>query len=416
MIKRDLYDELIQHLDFKEITIIIGPRQVGKTTLMQMIFDRLTSQGERCVFFNLDFEADKKYFESQKNLLKKIKLEFGENRGYVFIDEMQRKHDAGLFLKGIYDKNLPYKYIVSGSGSLELKEKIHESLTGRKRLFELNPVSFWEFVNYKTSYRYINTLSEFFHIERETANDLLEEYLNFGGYPRIILESELKEKYRIMNEIFSSYIQRDVAYLLNVDKSDSFSLMIKLLANQVGQLVVYSDLSKNLGISLSALKNYLWYAEKTFIIKRISPFFRNKKKEITKSPVFYFYDLGLRNYTLDLLGNINQPSNYGFLFQNLIINMLQEKFLFSGTAIHFWRTTDKAEVDFVISKGMECIPVEVKYKSLKSPEITRSLRSFINKYDPKIAYIINLNLNTDIMINSTMIKFLSIFDLFEFEI
>ncbi|MCL4279629.1 MAG: AAA family ATPase, partial [Ignavibacteriaceae bacterium] len=153
LIKRLLYNEIKDHLRAKEISIIIGPRQVGKTTLMLELLNSLKDTGEKALFLNLDYENDKRFFENQDLLLSKIKLEIG-NDGYVFIDEIQRKENAGIFIKGIYDLHLPYKFILSGSGSLELKEKIQESLVGRKRLFELLPVTFKEFVNYKTEYRY----------------------------------------------------------------------------------------------------------------------------------------------------------------------------------------------------------------------------------------------------------------------
>ncbi|MDP8216192.1 MAG: AAA family ATPase, partial [Candidatus Kaelpia imicola] len=138
MIQRDLFSDLKDHLFKKEISFIIGPRQAGKTTLMLLLKNYLEKEGERTLFLNLDVETDKQFFISQENLIAKIKLELGEDRGFVFIDEIQRKKDAGIFLKGIYDQNLPYKLIVSGSGSVELKEKIHESLLGRKREFLLS--------------------------------------------------------------------------------------------------------------------------------------------------------------------------------------------------------------------------------------------------------------------------------------
>ncbi len=107
----------------------------------------------------------KDFFSTQEKLLNKIRLELGTEKGFVFIDEIQRKENAGLFLKGIYDMGLPYKFIISGSGSIELKEKIHESLAGRKRLFELSTVTFMEFVDFRTDYHYSNRISEFFNIE-----------------------------------------------------------------------------------------------------------------------------------------------------------------------------------------------------------------------------------------------------------
>ena len=167
MIKRKLFQELVDHLPQKEMSLIIGPRQAGKTTLMEMLKAHLDKSGERALFLNLDIEWDRPHFESQAALLKKIELELGgQQHGYVFIDEIQRKEDAGLFLKGLFDLNLPYKFIVSGSGSLELKQKIHESLVGRKRLFELSTITFEEFSNHRTDYRYEQNLAEM-HVFRQ---------------------------------------------------------------------------------------------------------------------------------------------------------------------------------------------------------------------------------------------------------
>ena len=118
MIKRTLFPKLVKHLKEKEITFIVGPRQCGKTTVMLWLKDYLEKKKYKTLFLNLDVEADNNYFNSQSFLIKKIQLEFGKDKGYIFIDEIQRKENAGLFLKGIYDLNLPYKFIVSGSGIL----------------------------------------------------------------------------------------------------------------------------------------------------------------------------------------------------------------------------------------------------------------------------------------------------------
>ena len=412
IIKRDLFEELKNHLSAKEISLIVGPRQVGKTTLMLLLKEYLERKREKTLFLNLDVENDKQFFVSQDVLIKKINLEFGKERGYVFIDEIQRKENAGIFLKGIYDLNLPYKFIVSGSGSLELKEKIHESLVGRKRIFELNPVSFKEFVNFKTDYRYEEKIDEFFDIEKTKTENLLNEYLNFGSYPRIILEEKLSDKIKIINEIYRSYLEKDIAYLIKSERIDVFSFLIKILSGQIGRLINYSELSSTLGISLPTLKNYFWYAEKTFIINKLTPYFKNIRKEIAKSPIIYFYDLGLRNYALGLFGKINFSTDIGFLFQNFIFNILKEKYKFAGAEIHFWRTKDKAEVDFVIDFGEEVIPIETKYKKLKEPVIERSLKSFVEKYHPKEAWIINLSLDYETKINKTTFKFLPFYKLF----
>ena len=410
MIKRRLFGELKDHLPKQEISFIVGPRQAGKTTLMLLLKEYLEKSGEKSVFFNLDIEQDKEFFISQSRLIKKIELELGKQKGFVFIDEIQRKDDAGLFLKGIYDMNLPYKFIVSGSGSVELKEKIHESLVGRKRIFELSTLSFEEFINFKTGYRYEDRLADFFSVETEKIYELLEEYLSFGGYPRIALEEKLNEKLKLINEIYQSYIERDISYLLKIHKTEAFSNLVKIMAAQIGNLVNLNELSSTLGISVKTLKEYLWYLEKTFILQRISPYFKSIRKEITKSSISYFYDLGLRNFASGEFGSLKDK---GFIFQNFIFNILREKTRISSSKICFWRTKDKAEIDFVIDLGKALIPIEVKYKKLTAPVIPRALRSFIERYKPEKALIINLNLDTTSSLNQTKIHIIPFYKIME---
>lgn len=410
LIKRTLFNEIKEHLSAKEISIIIGPRQVGKTTLMKELISELKQSNNNIIFLNLDIESDKRFFESQELLLNKIKLEIGES-GFVFIDEIQRKENAGLFLKGLFDLDLSYKFIISGSGSLELKEHIQESLTGRKRLFELLPVTFEEFVNYKTEYKYEKKLESYFGLESQKTDYFLAEYLSFGGYPRVITESSLEEKRRIINEIYRSYIEKDIVSLLNIDRPDAFSLLIKLLSSEVGKILNYSNLAKLTGISPITLKKYLWYAEKTYVIQTIPPFFRNTVKELTKSQSIYFYDLGLRNFANDTFRYIENKNELGFLFQNFIKNIIYEKIKWTSWNIKYWRTTDKAEVDFVVESSRYIIPFEVKYSMLKNSNVKRSLRSFIDKYSPPKAFVINLGFENEIKINETTVAFLPFYKL-----
>ena len=405
LIKRDLYKKLKKHLSQKEISLIVGARQVGKTTLMKELENYLKEKNQRTVFLNLDYENDKQFFLSQEKLIQKLKLELGEKPGYVFIDEIQRKKNAGIFLKGIFDLNLPYKFIVSGSGSLELKEKIHESLAGRKRFFQLRPINFLEFAAYKTQYSYRDNLKQFFGLEKKCAREFLEEYLNFGGYPRVVLEKQAREKNQIINEIFSSYVEKDITSLLEINRADAFILLIKILSSQIGQIINHSRLAQEIGISVATLKNYLWYAEKTFSINTMRPFAKNKRKEITKAPVIYFQDLGLRNFSLDLIGKIALPEQLRFVFQNFVANALGEKIQNTSLELRFWRTLDRSEVDFILTSGKEIIPIEVKYSAIKNPVVGSSLRSFIKKYRPREAWIVNLSLEKTVTIEKTRVKF-----------
>lgn len=415
-IKRNIFNSLKLHLKEPEMTLIVGLRQVGKTTLMKSLKEYVEKEGKKTIFLNYDNEADRSFFSKQEILLAKIKLEFGEENGFVFIDEIQRKEDAGLFLKGLYDLGLPYKFIISGSGSLELKEKIHESLAGRKRLFEVQPISFDELVNFKTDYKYERRLIEFFKLEPAKVEQFLYEYLNFGGYPRVITESTETKKRSLIDEIYKSYLERDIKNLLNLDKSEAFGRMIKLLADQIGKLVNYSELAVGSGVSVATIKKYLWYAEKTMAIRLISPFFKNQRSELVKAPIVYFSDLGSRNYSLDLFGHIKERASTSFVFQNFIANILQAKLFGTNAVLHFWRTTGGAEVDFVIERGTVVLPIEVKFKSLEKVQIEKSLRSFIEKYQPKEALLVNLNFSGELEIGSTKVRCIPFYELFTIDL
>lgn len=406
-IKRTLLSEIKRHLRSKEITLIIGPRQAGKTTLMEMLQADLKQKEEKTTFLNLDLDADRPFFESQDRLLQRIALDIGESGGFVFIDEIQRKGNAGLFLKGLYDMKLPYKFIVSGSGSIELKEKIHESLPGRKRLFDLSTLSFEEFVDFKTDYKY--SLDKFFDLYKERARQYLEEYLIFGGYPRVALSATAKEKQIVIADIYQSFLEKDISILLNIQKTESLTNLVRVMASQAGNLVNVSELSNTLGISIQTVKEYLWYLEKTYILGKVTPFFKNMRKEITKAPTYYFLDLGLRNYAANQFGNAAITGD-GFLFENFIYNSLKVHLKLTPATIHFWRTQDKAEVDFVLNTGLETIPLEVKYSNLKFPKISRSFRSFLTKYKPARAYIAHLGSNFETDVAGTRVYFISFFN------
>lgn len=410
MIKRRLLPELIKHLKEKEISLIVGPRQAGKTTLMKLLMHELAKQNQPSLMLNLDIEEDKKYFDSQEHLLRKIRLELG-NQGYVFVDEIQRKENAGLFLKGLYDMDLPYHWMVSGSGSLELKEKIHESLAGRKRVFELSTLSWEEWVDYRTSYRFEQNLGEFMELEATKTKALLEEYLSFGGFPRIVLEQELSEKRKIMSELYESYLLKDLVELLGIQKTEEFTGLARLMASQMGKMANKQELSSTLGLHIHTINHYLWYMEKTFYIEKVTPFYRNIRKEICKAPVYYFSDLGMRNFALGLFGSSAPLLSDGFLFQNFVFHRLKDWVRDTSWQIHYWRTTNKAEVDFVVDQGIEITPVEVKYQNLLKPNPGRSLLSFLAQYQSKKAYIVHLGKEMRRMEGNTELVFLPFYRL-----
>ncbi len=405
MINRDIENRIFDSLKKKEVTIIAGARQVGKTTILKHIISKLKSQSKKVLYFNLDIEQDSQYFASQQLLISKIQLENGDGASFVFIDEIQQKEDAGRFLKGLFDMNLPYKFVVTGSGSLELKEKISEALTGRKHLIEMYPVNFREFINYKTGYKYKNRLELFFELETEKTRLLLNEYLTFGGYPAVITASNTTDKREVMNEIFNSYITKDITYLLGVRAPDKFIKLIRLLAVYTGSIINYSQLAQETGLRTETLKTYLWYAEQTFITQTVRPYFTNGRKEITKSPTIYFTDLGMCNFSRGMFGTTtNNPG--GMIFQNFIHQILNTNFTKGLAKVNYWRSKDKAEVDFVIHCHDGITPVEVKFSDIKKPTVSRSFRSFLNKYSPKTGYIISPGFNSKITIGKTHVQFI----------
>ncbi len=405
-LEREIIKKIVDHLDKEEITVITGSRQVGKTTILQMLIKKIEQEGIGYVYLNYDIEEDRRHLATQRSLLNKIKLECGDKRAYIFIDEIQRKEDAGLYLKGLFDMNTPHKFVVTGSGSLELKEKISESLTGRKRVFHVKPLSLQEFINFRTGGKYTGRLKLLFSTEPELAEGLLEEYLTFGGYPKVVLSDSLQEKHDVMKEIFTSTTEKDLFLLLKLNRPEAMIHLLRALAMTSGKPVNYTWLSKETGLSLPSVKKYLYYLEKIFLVFPVYPYFKNRLKEISKSPVLYFNDIGLCNYlTGQFKTGLAELS--GFRFQHLAWRMLSDKYEESLCSLNYWRTTDKAEVDFVINCTDKVIPWEVKYSRLKKKEVTRSMYNFIDKYNPPEAYILNRSLLIKDQWKSTIITHLT---------
>lgn len=378
IIKRHILEELRQHLDAQEISLLLGPRQAGKTTLMQMLEKELSPT----VFLNLDIEKDEQILSSQAGFVKYLQLELGPKGGYVFIDEIQRKTDAGRFLKGLYDQALPYKFIVSGSGSLELKEKVVESLAGRKRIFEIFPINFFEFLDFKTAYKYEGRLSEWLDLRQEEGQLLLQEYLTFGGYPDVVRADTSEEKILRLDEIYRSYIDRDINSIINIDKPREFGLLFQYLAGVAGYPLNYSSLGKKTTLSSPTVKQYIWYLEKIFMLRMVRPFFQNPQKELVRAPTPYFTDLGIRCLLLHIWEEDSMS------FQHLVAQELF-RLLPPGAKLRSWRTKAGAEVDFVIGPPTRPIPVEVKFGARNVQKIPTGLKSFIRKYEPEKGWIVH---------------------------
>lgn len=409
LIDRSLFKQILAHIQEKEMTVIIGPRQVGKTTLLEQIkkylLDNQKVNSKNLFYFNLDITRDLSLFSSQQNVIDFIKDRKNKQKIiYLLIDEVQRIKNAGIFLKGIYDLKLGVKFILTGSSSLEIKSKIQEALTGRKKIFKLLPLSFVEYANFQNPANFqiiqrSKTISNYDFAEWEK---LINDFALFGGYPRIAIEQDINKKIELLEEIYNSYLEKDIINFLKIKNPISFTQLVSLLAAQAGGLLNINTLSRNTSLDIKTLNHYLAVLENTFIIKLIKPFFSNPKKELVKMPKIYFLDNGLRNFALSRFKNLSdRADDKGPVWENLVASELL-KIIKPPHSLHYWRSLQKAEVDFIIRKGNgQIIPIEAKAQKMTKPVISRSLRSFLNKYKPKTGFLINFNLKNKQKINKT---------------
>ncbi|MCM8798856.1 MAG: AAA family ATPase, partial [Candidatus Omnitrophica bacterium] len=239
LIHREIFPEIVRHLKKEEVTIITGTRQTGKTTLLHQLKDYLVREKNvkpsQVKFFNLDLITDLESLKSQQDFIKFINEELLKEKFlYIFIDEIQRLENPGKFLKGIYDLKLPIKLIVSGSSSLEIKSKIFESLTGRKRVFFLWPFSFREYLSYFEPDLIKIIEKKPSEINKMKILKFFFDFIIFGGYPKVTLTKIKEEKIQVLNEIYSSYVERDIIGFLKIKNPLSFTKLVTLLADQIG--------------------------------------------------------------------------------------------------------------------------------------------------------------------------------------
>ena len=291
---------------------------------------------------------------------------------------------------------LKLKIIVSGSSSLELKSKISEHLTGRKHTFEIYPFSFGEFLKAKgVDILDKKTPGELIKFHNDELLKFLIEFIVYGGYPKVILSKDKKDKIIELKEIYDSYVKKDVKYFLNVDNISGYNNLVKGLAFQIGNLINYNELSVYSGLNVRSVKKYIDYLEGTYIYKRVFPYFSNARKEVSKVPKIFAIDTGLMNYVRENL--LNKTDISGELYENFVFGEL----LKNGFELKFWRKGGGAEVDFVING----IPIEVKSSKLKKTSLTKSFISYIENYKPQKAYYLNLNLYGSRIFKETEILF-----------
>lgn len=343
IIERAILEPIISKLtQSNKIVIIYGARQVGKTTLANQIISRLSLK-------TLKINADeKKYHDilSSRDLSKLRSLVSGYE--LLFIDEAQRIENIGINLKILADGMGDLKIIVTGSSSFELANKIKEPLTGRVWTYNLYPLSFLELSGYHNQFE---------------LNDYLDNFLIYGAYPEVFTMENLKDKKKLLEEIATSYLYRDILELESIKKSDKIYKLLKLLAFQVGQEVSINELADSLELSSETVNRYIDLLEKSFVIFRLSALSKNPRKEITKKDKIYFYDLGIRNILIDNLNTVNDRNDQGALFENFLVAERIKKIKYQEiiTTSYFWRAYTGSEIDYIEDEGGKYHAYEFKY-------------------------------------------------------
>jgi len=284
MIKRLLEEKIVKKFFCWKILMIVWARQVGKTTLIEKILETYFKD-KKVIRFNWDYLEDRELLNV--NSLSKLNL-FVKDKNIIFIDEAQKIKNIWNTLKILVDKYKTEKQIiVTGSSSINVLDLTSEPLTWRKIVFNMFPVSFWEY-------------AETFWVKE--ADDNLENLLIFGSYPEILTTDDINEKIQKLNELATSSLYRDILEFQQVKNSDVIFKLLKLLALQIGSEVSFTELSKNLWIDVKTVIRYTDLLMKSYIIFKLPPIFKNKRKEISKQYKIYFYDLWIRNI---IINNLN---------------------------------------------------------------------------------------------------------------
>jgi hypothetical protein len=340
MIKpRLILDQIKLHYDSPEAIIITGMRRTGKTTLLNLIFNQLESVNK--ILLDLENPLNRKYFEEPdyehiKSSLEILGVDFSR-RAHVFLDEIQFVRNLPSVVKYLID-HYQAKFFLTGSASFYLKNLFSESLSGRKFIFELFPLTFKEFLVFKDSALKIpDNPRDIVRPVFESISLLYDEYLRFGGFPGVVLKTSAAEKTMALDEIFTSYFQWEVFHLGDFRKNAIIRDLIVLLAQRIGSKVDVQKISKELGVTRPTLYEYFAFLEGTFFIKLVRPYARGINSEIRKSPKVFLCDTGLAR-------RLAAPEE-GRIFENSIFQNLRPK-----GGIAYYEKKNGAEIDFLLNK------------------------------------------------------------------
>lgn len=403
---RNLQRNIHPWLEKPDTVVILGGRQVGKTSLLSLLeaeIKELWGESKNILSFNLEdadhlaaLNRDPKYFREYLILS-------GANpqkNSVVMIDEIQYLDDPSHFLKYIADFEPSIKLIVTGSTSIQIK-KFKDGLTGRKKSFHLFPLDFREFVLFKgkdhlvsvlEKFNFKNVISNQIDIDpqiilpfKNELENLFEEYILYGGYPKVSLAASRDEKLRELQELFETYELKDVNILFNVGNVAAFRNLFRLTASNIGNLLNVNEVAGTLGIGRDTVKRYLAVLENSFIIHSLPPFHSNIRKELTKMPKLFFLDTGMRNFAVRNFTELSFRPDRGSLFENAIFGELYKN-LGVIDQLFFWRTLSKNEVDFILT-GDQKVASEAKHSSDSQLRKPSGLRAF-GKIYPDFKHVV----------------------------
>ena len=375
MIKRALFQKLNEKFNKGKAIVLLGPRQVGKTTLINTCLE-----GKDFLLLNGDDPEIRNLLENTG--VSKLRLIIGKNT-LIFIDEAQRIKDIGLIAKMIIDQFKEVQLIVSGSSALEINQSTQEPLTGRKFEYQLFPISWEEFEN---------------HVGYLEANTQLEERLIYGMYPDVL--NNRSDAGEILKQLTTSYLYKDVLSITGIKKPELLDKLLKALALQIGSEVSYNELANLLQIDKTTVSKYIDLLEKAYIVFRLNSYCRNQRNEIKNNRKIYFYDNGIRNIIINNLNPLELRTDKGALWENFLISerikLQQYNQLYTNN--YFWRTVQKQEIDFVEEINGQVTAYEFKWNSKGKAKIPAV---FLNQYNA-IGKIIDKENFREFVRNDTM--------------
>jgi hypothetical protein len=404
MIKeRKVFKKLLSEANKEKVSVVLGPRQIGKTTALNFLYETLTLQGRQNngVFLDLDIYSNFEKVATYENALNTFKLS-GYNpqstkKFYIFLDEFQRYKDLSIIIKNIYDHHKNIKIYATGSSSLAIKHKIQESLAGRKIITYLYPLDFEEYLYFKEREELIEQLKNtpalkggnLFTSTKELFAGL-EEFIIFGGYPEVILSDKKEAKIEVLKSIFDLYVKKELVEYLKLDKILEIKRLIQYLAVNNAQKIKYQNIAQIAGLSQKTVKNYIELLKETFLIAEVKPFFTNKNKELVKIPKVYFLDPGVCNFFINNFNAFELRKDAPFLFENYVLLELIKGGVEPQT-IKFWQDKNQTEIDFVLEQNQKLTAVEIKFKQSLANDDLSAFNIFRKDYPGSACFLIGLS-------------------------